>query len=169
MSKQKRKARPTGNEAEEPGRRRVAVNKKGLFKFQVIEKFEAGMELRGTEVKSLRQRNVSFTDSYARFRGGNLYLYNLNISRYDPASFANHEPTRPRRVLLHRRELDKLIPRLQQKGYTLVPISIYFSGGWAKVELALVTHKTAGDKRRTIRERETKRDMDRARKLRGRD
>ena len=169
MSKRKRKARPAKSEEEASGRRRVAVNKKALFKFQVIEKFEAGMELLGSEVKSLRGRNVSFTDSYAQFRGGNLYLFNLNISRYDPAAFANHEPTRPRRLLLHRRELDKLIPLLQQKGHTLVPISIYFRGGWAKVEVALVTHKTAGDKRRTIRDRETKRDMDRARKMRGRD
>ncbi len=168
MSKRRRKARPGKAAGKADGRRQVAVNKKALFKFQLIEKVEAGMELTGTEVKSLRERNVSFTDSYAQFRGGNLYLYNLNIARYEPGSFANHEPTRPRRLLLHRRELDKLMPRLQQKGHTLVPIAIYFRGGWAKVELALVTAKTAGDKRRTIRERETRRDMDRARKLRGR-
>jgi SsrA-binding protein len=153
----------------EGGRGEVAVNKKALFKFRVHERYEAGIELLGSEVKSLRDRNVSFTDSYAQFRGKELYLVNLNIARYDPASLVNHEPARPRKLLLHRRELARLAGSLQQKGYTLVPLRIYFARGWAKVQLGLVTHKTGADKRRGIKDREAKRDMDRARKMRGRE
>jgi SsrA-binding protein len=152
------------------GRKTVAVNKKALFKYQVVEKFEAGLSLVGTEVKSLRDRSVNFTDSYARFagNGSELYLFNLNIAVYEPASRMNHDPTRPRKLLMHRRELERLAGKLRQKGMTLVPTAIYFSGPWAKAELALVTAKTAGDKRRTIIEREAKRDLDRARKWAGR-
>jgi SsrA-binding protein len=148
------------------GRKTIAVNKKALFKFQVLDKFEAGISLVGTEVKSLRDRGVNFTDSYARFAGdGNeLFLFNLNISIYEPASRMNHQPTRPRKLLLHRRELERLAGQLCQRGMTLVPTAIYFHGPWAKVELALVTAKTPGDKRRTIIEREARRDLDRARK-----
>jgi len=158
----------SGNRAEKDGRRKVAVNKKALFKFRVLEKFEAGMELLGTEVKSLREGKVGFTDSYAQFRDADLYLLNLNIARYAPASWTNHEPTRPRRLLLHRQELDRLMPKVRQKGNALVPLAVYFRGGWAKVELGLVVHKTGADKRRTIRDREAKRDMERARKMEGR-
>jgi SsrA-binding protein len=165
--KKKRAGGRGGGGGKSDGRKQVAVNKKGLFKFKVLEKLEAGIELAGTEVKSLRERNVSFTDSYAQFRGDELYLFNLNIARYDPASFANHDPERPRRLLLHRRELNKLIGRLQQKGHTLVPIAIYFRNGWAKVELGLAVSKTGADKRRAIKDRETKRDMARAKKWRG--
>jgi SsrA-binding protein len=148
---------------------RVAANKRALFKFSVVEKFEAGIQLTGTEVKSVRNRNVSFGDSHVAFRGRELYLVKLNISKYDPASWANHEPERPRRLLMHRQELDRLIPRLQQKGFSLVPAAIYFRNGWAKVELALVTRRTGADKRMAIRERENRRDVDRARKMRGRE
>jgi SsrA-binding protein len=159
----------TGGSPDAEGRRReVAVNKKGLFKFNLLEKFEAGIELTGTEVKSLRNRNVSFTDSYCQFRGDELFVLNLNIARYDPASFANHEPTRPRRLLMHRRELGRLRSQLQQKGNTLIPVSIYFRNGWAKLQLGLAVNKTGADKRRSIKDREAKRDMDRARKYRGR-
>jgi SsrA-binding protein len=151
---------------EPAGRKVIAVNKKALFKFQVVEKYEAGIALLGTEVKSLRDRAVNFTDSYARFagNGSELYLFNLNIAVYEPASRMNHQPTRPRKLLMHRRQLERLAGRLRQKGMTLVPTAIYFSGPWAKVELALVTAKTHGDKRRTIIEREARRDLDRARK-----
>jgi SsrA-binding protein len=157
-----------GGRGGEDGRRDVAVNKKGLFKFKLLEKFEAGIELTGTEVKSLRDSNVSFTDSYCQFRGDELFVLNLNIARYDPGSFANHEPTRPRKLLMHRRELGRLKAQLQQKGNTLIPVSIYFRNGWAKMQLGLAVHKTGADKRRNIKDREAKRDMDRARKFRGR-
>ncbi len=149
------------------GGKQLAVNKKGLFKFAVLEKFEAGIELVGSEVKSLRSRNVTFTDSYCQFRGDELFILNLNIARYDPASIANHEPARPRKLLMHKRELSRLKGQLQQKGHTLIPVSIYFKQGWAKLELGLATNKTGADKRRSIKDREVKRDMDRARKSRG--
>jgi SsrA-binding protein len=150
------------------GRKQLAVNKKGLFKFAILEKFEAGISLLGTEVKSLRNRNVSFTDTYCQFRGDQLFILNLNIAHYDPAAFTNHEPTRPRKLLMHKRELSRLKGQLQQKGHTLIPIAIYFKEGWAKLELGLATNKTGADKRRSIKDREVKRDMDRARKLGGR-
>jgi SsrA-binding protein len=150
----------------EDGRRQVAVNKKALFKYNLVEKFECGIELAGTEVKSLRERNVSFIDSYCQMRNGNLYVVKLNISRYEPASWTNHDPVRPRRLLLHRREIDRLSAQVTQKGNTIVPIAIYFKNGWAKLEIALVTHKSAPDKRRQIKDREVKRDLDRARKMR---
>jgi len=150
------------------GRKPVATNKKALFKYQVLEKFEAGIELLGTEVKSLRDHQVNFTDSYARFEGRELFLFNLNIAVYEPASRMNHAPTRRRRLLLHRRELERLAGKLRQKGCTLVPVSIYFLGPWAKVELGLVAAKTAGDKRRSIMDRENQRDLARARKFRDR-
>jgi SsrA-binding protein len=149
-------------------RHAVAVNKKALFKYQVVEKLEAGIELVGTEVKSLRDHQVNFTDSYARFEGTELFLFNLNIAVYEPASRMNHAPTRRRKLLLHRRELERLAGKLRQKGFTLVPVSVYFLGPWAKVELGLVTSKTAGDKRRSIMDRENKRDLARARKFRDR-
>ncbi len=146
---------------------RLAVNKKGLFKFMVVEKFEAGIELLGSEVKSLRNRNVSFADSYCQFRGDQLFVFNLNIAHYDPASMANHEPTRPRKLLMHKRELSRLKGQLTQKGHTMIPVSIYFRKGWAKLEVGLATNKTGADKRRSIKDREVKRDMDRAKKFRG--
>ena len=151
-----------------PPRHLVASNKKALFKYQVIEKLEAGMELLGTEVKSLRDHQVNFTDSYARFDGDQIFLFNLNIANYEPAAGTNNPPTRKRRLLLHRRELERLAGKLRQRGFTLVPLSIYFRGPWAKVELGLVAAKNAGDKRRTIMDREAKRDLERARKRRDR-
>ncbi len=156
--------------AKAPPAKRLAIaqNKKALFKFQVVEKLEAGIELLGTEVKSIRDRQVNFTDSYARFEGSQLFLFNLNIAVYEPASRMNHEPARTRKLLLHRRELERLAGKLRQRGFTLVPLAIYFSGPWAKVELGLVTHKTAGDKRQAIKDREARRDLDRARKYRDR-
>jgi len=152
----------------QPTRHLVAQNKKALFKYQLVEKLEAGIQLLGTEVKSLRDHQVNFTDSYARFDGNEIFLFNLNIAVYEPASRMNHDPIRKRKLLLHRKELERLGGKLRQRGFTLVPIAIYFSGPWAKVELGLVTHKTAGDKRQTIKDREARRDLDRARKCRDR-
>ena len=158
----------TAKQAAPAKRHLVAHNKKALFKYQVVEKLEAGIELVGTEVKSLRDHQVNFTDSYARFDGNEIFLFNLNIAVYEPASRMNHAPTRKRRLLLHRRELSRLGGKLRQKGFTLVPLAVYFSGPWAKVELGLVTAKTAGDKRRSIMDRENKRVLERARKYRDR-
>jgi len=158
----------TAKQAAPAKRHPVAHNKKALFKYQVVEKLEAGIELLGTEVKSLRDHQVNFTDSYARFDGRELFLFNLNIAVYEPASRMNHQPTRVRKLLLHRRELERLAGKLRLKGFTLVPVSIYFSGPWAKVEMGLVSAKNAGDKRRAIMDRESKRDLARARKYRDR-
>jgi SsrA-binding protein len=161
--------RPKKAEKAAPAKRHlIAQNKKALFKYQLVEKIEAGIQLLGTEVKSLRDHQVNFTDSYARFDGNEIFLFNLNIAVYEPASRMNHDPIRTRKLLLHRRELERLAGKLRQRGFTLVPTAIYFSGPWAKVELGLVTHKTAGDKRQAIKDREARRDLDRARKYRDR-
>ena len=154
------------SDARPSNKKDIAVNKKALFKYNLVDKFECGIELTGTEVKSLRDRNVSFVDSYAQFRGNELYLMKLNIARYKAGSWTNHEPERPRRLLLHRSELNRLAGRVRQKGNTIVPIALYFKNGWAKVQIALVTHKTGADKRQTMKERDAKRDLDRARKWR---
>lgn len=146
------------------GRKLVASNRKARFNFEILESFEAGLELRGSEVKSLRDGGASFTDSYARFQGQELFLFNLNVAPYAPAAQFSHEPTRPRRLLLHRRELGRLLGKLSQGGATLVPLSVYFRGGWAKVELGLARHRARADRRQAIRERETRRELDRARK-----
>ncbi len=140
----------------------VATNRRASFRFELLEKWEAGVELQGSEVKSLRDGKVQLKDAYAALRDGEVWLYNAHIAPYAPAARENHEPERPRKLLMHRGEIDRLVGRIQEKGLTLVPTRIYFRGPRAKVEVALARGKDTHDKRRSIRDREQKRDMERA-------
>jgi SsrA-binding protein len=139
----------------------VATNRRAHHKFELVEKIEAGIELRGTEVKSLREGKAQLTDAYAVIEGGEAWLRKAHIPPYGPASDQNHEPERPRKLLLHRREIDRLIGKTQQKGLTLVPTRIYFKGARAKVELALARGKEGRDRRREIRDRDLRREVER--------
>ena len=139
----------------------VASNRYASHRYNLLERFECGIVLEGTEVKSLRTSGAQLKDGYAAIQGGELWLHSIHIPPYGPASRENHDPERPRKLLLHRRELDRLSGRVQERGLTLVPTRIYFSGAHAKVEIALGRGKDLYDKRQTIRERETKRDMER--------
>jgi SsrA-binding protein len=139
----------------------VATNRQAGFRYEFLDKVEAGIQLQGSEVKSVREGGVQLKDSYAQVRDGELWLYNAHIAPYGPASRENHEPERPRKLLLHRREIDRLIGSTQERGLTLVPTRMYFKGARAKVELALARGKDVGDKRRAIKEREQRREIER--------
>ena len=140
----------------------VASNRYAAYRFELLDKLECGIALQGTEVKSLRNGGAQLKDGYALVRDGELYLHNVHIPPYGPAARDNHEPERDRRLLAHRRQIDRLSAQIKEKGLTLVPTRIYFSGGRAKVEIALAKGKDRFDKRESIKARETKRDMDRA-------
>jgi SsrA-binding protein len=140
----------------------VATNRSASHRYELLDKFEAGIVLQGTEVKALRDGGAQMKDSYATFRDGELWLVNLHIPPYKPAARENHPPERDRKLLLHRKEIERLIGRMAEKGQTVVPTRIYFKGGRAKVEIALARGKDRFDKRRSIKEREMKRDLDRA-------
>jgi SsrA-binding protein len=146
--------------------RAIATNRRARFEYEVLERMEAGLVLVGPEVKSLRAGKASLGDAYAIVRRGEAWLLNCHISPYDPASRDNPEPRRERKLLLHRREIQRLAGKLQERGLTLVPLKLYFKDGRAKVELALVRGKRRHDKREAIRERESQRDL--ARRMRGR-
>ena len=151
-------------------RKTVAENRRARFDYAVEEKFEAGIALQGTEVKSLRSGEATIAESYAEVRDGEAWLINANIPEYTHGNRLNHEPKRPRKLLLHEREIEKLLGAVERKGMTLVPLSMYFNGqGRAKVELGLVRGKQAHDKRETIKRRMDDRDTQRAmRRGRGR-
>jgi SsrA-binding protein len=140
----------------------VASNRYASYRYELIERLECGIVLEGTEVKALRTTGAQLKDGYASLTDGELWLYSVHIPPYAPASRENHDPERPRKLLAHRREIDRLGERVAERGLTLVPTRIYFSGSNAKVEVALARGKDLYDKRETIRERETKRDMERA-------
>jgi SsrA-binding protein len=140
----------------------VASNRYASYRYELIERLECGIALQGTEVKALRASGAQLKDGYAALREGELWLHSVHIPPYAPASRENHEPERPRKLLAHRREIERIAARVKERGLTLVPTRIYFSGANAKVEIALAKGKDLYDKRETIRERETKRDMDRA-------
>ena len=140
----------------------VASNRYASYRFELLERLECGIALEGTEVKALREGGAQLKDGYALVRDGELYLHNVHIPPYGPAARANHEPERDRRLLAHRRQIDKLAAQVKEKGLTLVPTRIYFSDGRAKVEIAVAKGKDQFDKRQSIKERESKRDMDRA-------
>lgn len=146
--------------------RDVVVNRKARHDYHIDESIEAGLVLTGSEVKSLRAGKAQLKDSYARITRGELWLVNAHISDYAAASYLGHEPTASRKLLLHRREIDRLTGKVKEKGLTLIPLRLYFKGGRAKVELGLGRGKKLHDKRAAIKEREGKREMDRA--LRGR-
>src|SRR5690242_4758318 len=142
--------------------RDVATNRQASHRYLLLEKWEAGLVLTGTEVKSLREGKVQIKDGYASVRDGEVWLHNVHIPPYAPASRENHEPERPRKLLMHKREIERLIGKTREKGLTLVPTRLYFSGGRAKVEIALARGKDVGDKRQSLKEREMKREMERA-------
>jgi SsrA-binding protein len=135
------------------------ANKKARFNFHLLEKLEAGIALLGTEVKSLRQGKASLDEAYCRIRSGELYLIGCTISIYEHGNLANHEPGRPRKLLVHKRELAKIETKLAQKGLTLIPVRIYFNRGLAKVEIALAQGKTHQDKRDKLRDRQADREI----------
>ncbi|MBC2667953.1 SsrA-binding protein SmpB [Novosphingobium piscinae] len=140
----------------------VAENRRARFDYYIDEVFEAGIALTGTEVKSLRFGEGSIAESYAEVRDGQVWLVNSNVPEFSHGNRFNHEPKRPRKLLLHEREIGKLTGAVERKGMTLVPLSIYFNGrGRAKVELALAKGKNAADKRQTIKERDWKREQSR--------
>jgi SsrA-binding protein len=140
----------------------VAQNRRARFDYQVEERYEAGLSLVGSEVKSLRAGNVGLSDAYAQPRGGEIVLVNCRIGEYQPAAGFGHAPLRDRKLLLGRAEIEKIRAKVEQRGYTLIPLSVYFKKGWAKVELGLARGKTHEDRRDAIAEREEKREMDRA-------
>ena len=140
----------------------VATNRYAAYRYDLLDKLECGVVLQGTEVKSLRNGSATLKDGYANIRDGELWLHNVHIPPYGPASRENHEPERPRKLLVHRREIERLEGRIRERGLTLVPTRIYFSGSRAKVEIAVARGKDRYDKRQAIKERETKRDMQRA-------
>ena len=137
----------------------VAENRKARYDYFIEDKFEAGIALQGTEVKGLRSGQGSIAESYAEVKDGQVWLVNANIPEFSHGNRFNHEPKRPRKLLLHRREVDRMFGAVERKGMTLVPLAIYFNGkGRAKVELALAKGKQAHDKRATIKDRDWKRD-----------
>jgi len=143
----------------------VAVNKKAYRNYELIDKFEAGLELLGTEVKSLRAGQADLNGSYARIEDGQCWLVGATIAQYENAGMARHEPTRKRKLLLHKTEIRRIWTKLEQRGFTFVPLRIYFNDrGLAKIELALARGKRQYDKRKTITERQQKRDIDRSMK-----
>jgi SsrA-binding protein len=154
MAKQKKRKAAPGD---------VATNRQASFRYHLLERFECGVALTGTEVKSLRESGGQLKDSYAVVRDGEVWLVGMYIAPYGPAARANHEPERTRKLLLHRQEIDRLIGRTHERGLTLVPTRVYFSGpqSRAKVEIALARGKDFYDKREAIRTRDTKRDVER--------
>ncbi len=140
----------------------IAANRRARHEYHIEEAVEAGLALTGTEVKSLRAGRVSLVEAYARIQRGEVWLHHLHIPPYEAGNIFNHEPLRPRKLLLHRREIHRLAGRAGQKGYTLVPLRLYFKRGVAKVELALARGKKLYDKRAAIGEREAKRAAERA-------
>jgi SsrA-binding protein len=139
----------------------VASNRRARHRYEILDRFEAGIELRGSEVKSLREGKAQIAEAYAAIEDGEAWLRNAHIPAYEPAADQNHEPERPRKLLLHKREIDRLVGQTQKKGLTLVPLRIYFKGPRAKLELALARGKEQRDRRRELRDRDQQREVDR--------
>jgi SsrA-binding protein len=146
----------------EKGRKVVASNKKARHDYAILDTYEAGMALTGTEVKSLRAGRASLVDAFAQERDGELYLHNMHIPEYVQGTWTNHEPRRTRKLLLKRLEIDRLIGKVRESGLTLVPLQVYFSDGWAKVEIGLAKGKKAYDKRQDLAKRDADREIQRA-------
>lgn len=143
----------------EQGRKVVASNRKARHDYAILDTYEAGMALTGTEVKSLRAGRASLVDAFAQERDGELYLHGMHIPEYAQGTWTNHEPRRTRKLLLNRLEITRLIGKLQESGLTLVPLSVYFSDGWAKVELGLARGKKSYDKRQDLAKRDADREI----------
>ena len=159
--------------AKRKGRRKaaagdVATNRRARHRFELIETYECGIELLGTEVKALREGKAQLGDAYAVIDRGEVWLRNAHIPPYPPAADQNHEPERPRKLLLHRYEIERLVGRIQRRGLTLIPTRIYFKGPRAKVELALARGKEQRDRRREIADRDMRREVERELKQRSR-
>jgi SsrA-binding protein len=146
--------------------KQIAENRRARYDYELLERLEAGIVLTGTEVKSLRDGRVTLAHAYADVRDGEVWLVGAEIAEYSQGNVANHEPTRDRKLLLKRAEIASLIGKVREKGQTLVPTRLYFKDGKVKIELALARGKERGDKRRTLVERDAKRDMERALKSR---
>jgi len=144
------------------GEKVVATNRRARFDFEIEDSWEAGLVLTGSEVKSLREGNVNLSDAYAMPRGDELFLVNCRIGEYKQAAQFGHAPLRDRKVLMRRGEIDRIRGKIEQRGYTLVPLRLYFKDGWAKVELGLAKGRSHEDRRGAIAERESRREMDRA-------
>ena len=140
----------------------VATNRYASYRYELTDRLECGVVLAGTEVKALRSGTAQIKDGYAQVRDGELWLHNVHIPPYGPASRENHDPERPRKLLAHKREIDRLAGKIQERGLTLVPTRIYFNDGCAKVEIALGRGKDRFDKRESIKAREQRRDVERA-------
>lgn len=140
----------------------VVSNRKAFHDYFIEETLEAGIVLAGTEVKSLREGRINLKDSFARVENGEVLLYNCHISPYSHGNLSNHDPTRTRKLLLQRREIERLLGKAQQKGYTLVPLKIYFKRGWAKVEIGLAVGKKLYDKRETESKKSAQREIEKA-------
>ena len=144
-----------------PGERMIANNRRARREYFVIDRYEAGIELRGTEVKSLRNGQIALKDSYAEVRGGQMYLVSAHINPYEQGNINNHDPERPRRLLMHKKEITRLASRVAEKGLTLVPLRLYFKHGRVKVEIGLCKGKHTVDKRDVLRDRDIQREMER--------
>ncbi len=147
--------------AREQGQRRIASNRRARHEYHLHETFEAGLVLTGTEVKSLRAGRVSLGDAFADISGGEVWLYNVHIPEYTQGTWTNHAPRRKRKLLLNRHEIDKLSQRVHERGFTIVPLSMYFKDGRAKVEIALAKGKKTYDKRQAIAKRDMERETQR--------
>ncbi|HHT9115346.1 MAG: SsrA-binding protein SmpB [Planctomycetes bacterium] len=140
----------------------ITKNRKAYFQYEILEKIEAGVVLTGTEVKSIRNRDVSINESFAHLNNGEIFVYEMHVGQYKQGNRQNHEPKRVRKLLLHKREIAKIAGKIKQKGYTMIPLSLYFKEGVVKVELALVRGKTKIDKREDIKKRDIDREIQRA-------
>ncbi|WP_413809156.1 SsrA-binding protein SmpB [Streptomyces sp. OE57] len=148
--------------AKETGRKLIAQNKKARHDYHILDTYECGLVLTGTEVKSLRQGRASLVDGFAQLDRGEAWLHNVHIPEYSQGTWTNHSARRRRKLLLHRAEIDKLTGKTQETGHTLVPLALYFKDGRAKVEVALAKGKKEYDKRQTLREKQDRRETDRA-------
>lgn len=142
--------------------RHIAENRRARHEYHILETLEAGVQLTGTEIKSIRRGHISMADSFARVDGPEVWLHNMHIAPYEQGNRYNHEPLRPRKLLLHRKEIQRLIGTMAQKGLTLVPLRMYWSGNWAKVEIGLAKGKLLHDKREALQGKEAKREIERA-------
>ncbi|MDO8140189.1 MAG: SsrA-binding protein SmpB [Candidatus Brocadiales bacterium] len=142
----------------------IAKNRKAHFQYEILEKIETGIALTGTEVKSIRNRDVSINESFAHVNNGEIFIYEMHIGQYKQGNRQNHEPKRVRKLLLHKREIAKIVGKIKLKGYTMIPLSMYFKEGIVKIELALVRGKTKIDKREDIKKRDIDRETQRAMK-----
>jgi SsrA-binding protein len=149
-----------------PGEKNICVNRQARFNYFIDEVYEAGLVLVGSEVKSLRDGKANLMDSYARIQKGEAFLINAHVSAYPGANQFNHDPTRPRKLLLHQREIERLTGKTKERGFTLIPLRLYFKNGKAKVELGLARGKKLYDKRDTLRRKVAEREVERAIKVR---